>query len=70
MGFNMISQIPKIREYLRSQGFEKDIPWDEMINALIILFGIRKQNKAEDWIFTFNRVGKITIEDKIINFKG
>lgn len=69
MGFNMISQIPKIQEYLKNKGFEKNIPWNEMINALIVLFGILKTSKAEDWIFNFKKVGKIEITNKKeINF--
>jgi hypothetical protein len=68
MAFNMYKQIAKIRTTLEEKGFTRDIPTEQFIKQLMLLFGMRKK-KAIEWLHTYEDVNLIEIKDDVINFR-
>ena len=67
MGFNIYKEIPKIKEYLKGEGYVKNIPGIAFGRALMILFGMKKET-VRKWINYFEENDIIKIEGDKVNF--
>ena len=67
MAYNMYKQISKIRESLETKEYKKDIPLEIFGRELMLMFGMRKK-KAIEWIYIFEDVNLIKIENECINY--
>ena len=67
MGFNIYKEIPKIKEYLKGEGYVKNIPAHAFGRSLMILFGMKKAT-VRKWISYFEENDIIKINDGVVNF--
>ena len=68
MGFNMYKQIDNIKEDLKNRDQTRNIPYQQFLLSLKLLFGM-KDKTAKRWLDEFEMVGFISISnDGKINF--
>ena len=63
MGYNIYQQLPKLKEQLKNEGFEKDIPIDVFWSTMMRTFGMNRAT-AKKWIIDFSYTKMISVVDR------